>query len=58
MATQPTCPFCQHVFETVEELTRHLVFEDCPVEEKAEPEISQAELSRAQEITVPVTGAK
>ena len=31
MARQPQCPFCLREFDTVEEVTRHLIFDNCQI---------------------------
>jgi hypothetical protein len=38
MAQKPQCPFCLREFATVEQLTQHLIFDNCQVTVSAAPE--------------------
>jgi hypothetical protein len=31
MASEPQCPFCLQKFDTVDQLTQHLIFDNCQV---------------------------
>ena|GEM_PF-3203612 len=32
MSSRPQCPFCLREFDTVEQVTQHLIFDNCQVE--------------------------
>lgn len=37
MKAKPKCPFCLREFETVEQVTQHLIFDNCKVERANPP---------------------
>ena len=35
MSARPQCPFCLREFDTVEQVTHHLIFDNCQVEHRS-----------------------
>ena len=52
MASQPQCPFCLKVFETVEQVTQHLIFENCEVQ-APRPAEKEADASEEAPVSSP-----